>query len=110
MGDSLCDGKAEQGVGAPPSKGVGCTEEGTWSWGKASAVEGTADGRPEAGSTARPSIQRLFSISSVPGVVLGTGTTARHRQPPYLKNSWSGGRRTQGKGQYVKDNSHSDSH
>ena len=51
VGDSPCDGRAEQGVGAPPSKGAGCMEEGTWSRGEAFAVEEMADEWPEAGST-----------------------------------------------------------
>lgn len=40
VGDSLCDGKAEQGVRAPPRKGAGCIKEGTWTWGQVFPVEG----------------------------------------------------------------------
>lgn len=42
VGDSLCDGKAEQGVRAPPRKGAGCIEEGTWTWGEGFPVEEVA--------------------------------------------------------------------
>ena len=56
--------------------------------------------------------QFLFSIYSVPGIVLDTGTqTVNKTDPaPPLKDSQSTEKQTQDKQKYMKDHSNSDSH
>lgn len=51
VGNSLCDGEAEQGVRAPPRKGARCMEEGTRMWGQVFLVKEMAGECPEAGNS-----------------------------------------------------------